>query len=62
MKSSAILTLLLEARPGRCPLCDGPMPRTPKRKYCRASDCARLYQRLYHSTYRKPHASAGENP
>ncbi len=49
MRSSAILQLLAETRPGRCPLCDGPLPkvRTRHRKYCGARDCSRLYVQLY---------------
>ncbi len=54
MKSSAILELLAESRPGQCPLCDErlPLPRTgrspgARRKYCGAADCKRLYHKLY---------------
>lgn len=49
MKSSAILQLLAETRPGRCCLCDLPLPapRLRHRKYCGAADCKRLYMHLY---------------
>lgn len=55
-RSKVLREMYAEARPGRCLICDEPLPPTPpktKRRTMHPGECHRVYMQLYGAAWRQ---------